>query len=290
MGRATEPAAYYPQKPGYRVGEDAGFAFDDAMLHAAILSHTSPDRRRRPRRRSPAPAANARLAGAARLLALPAAVALAVAACSSDGGGRDPTDEEARATTTTVPAGEVLDDASLELPLRVVIVDEAAGPRSSARTVAEVEWIIDRAEDIWAPAGIGLDLLGVERLAVDAEALDALARADLVGFARGLPEETLRTMQRSLVGFYASDIGGSNGVTPVGSTAFFVVDEPTVHDERVSAHEIGHILGLQHVPPIDRLMAAGVNGMELTDDEISTARATAARVIDTFDEANAASS
>jgi hypothetical protein len=172
-----------------------------------------------------------------------------------------------------------LEDTALELPLRVFIIDDADGARSSSRT--EIERIFDRVREIWAPAGIGFDLIAVERLEVESAALDALARGDLGGFAASVPE-AVEASTTSLVGFYASDIGVPNGVTPTGTTAFFVTDDPSVHDERVSSHEIGHILGLQHVAPLDRLMASGVNGMQLVDDEIATARSTAETILDFF--------
>ncbi len=73
--------------------------------------------------------------------------------------------------------------------------------------------------------------------------------------------------------FYAQGIGGFNGVAPFGTRLFFVTDEPTVHDERVTSHEIGHILGLHHtLQDADRLMFSGTNGMNLTEEEIIVAR------------------
>jgi hypothetical protein len=54
-----------------------------------------------------------------------------------------------------------------------------------------------------------------------------------------------------------------------------------VHDERVSSHEIGHILGLHHeTSDIDHLMYQGTNGVELADEEVVTARYVAQGITD----------
>ena len=48
-----------------------------------------------------------------------------------------------------------------------------------------------------------------------------------------------------------------------------VADYTTVYDFRVLAHEIGHLLGLSHVPvDRNRLMYQGANGSELSLEEI----------------------
>ena len=67
--------------------------------------------------------------------------------------------------------------------------------------------------------------------------------------------------------------GGTNGIAPFGARAFFVTDQPSVHSDRVSSHEIGHILGLYHtLADENRLMFPGTNGMLLTEEEIIVAR------------------
>jgi len=54
-----------------------------------------------------------------------------------------------------------------------------------------------------------------------------------------------------------------------------VADITTVFDYRATSHEIGHVLGLKHVVPINRLMARGVNGFDLTDEEIEISQGNA---------------
>ena len=74
-------------------------------------------------------------------------------------------------------------------------------------------------------------------------------------------------------GFYAREVGGANGINPFWSRTFFVIDQPSVHDRRVSSHEIGHIFGLPHVrTDSNRLLFSGTNGMTLTEDEATAAR------------------
>ena len=57
------------------------------------------------------------------------------------------------------------------------------------------------------------------------------------------------------------------------SRTFFVIDEPSVFDRRVSSHEVAHMLGLHHVlDDPGRLLYSGTNGMVLTGDEATVAR------------------
>jgi len=65
---------------------------------------------------------------------------------------------------------------------------------------------------------------------------------------------------------------GSNGIA-VGPKLAVIADITSVNDFRATAHEIGHLLGLKHTAEsVNRLMFQGVNGTDLTEDEIFSAR------------------
>ena len=166
---------------------------------------------------------------------------------------------------------------NVQLPVSLYVLtdaDDRASALSSRRSIDEVEAIAERVQAIWRPAGVALGPIHVETIAVPAEVLEAIARSrdpnpffDQVGRTFDVPDPG------AINGFYVASAAGVNGFTPGGSTVFFVVDEPSVHDERVSSHEIGHILGLRHaVDDSGRLMFSGTNGMTLTAQEIEVSR------------------
>jgi hypothetical protein len=161
------------------------------------------------------------------------------------------------------------------------VVAGDTGP-SSVRTPDEVAMIGARMTDIWNQAGIALDITVVGDIEVPSDVIAAVAardgRAFLVAANQGrfeIPDPG------ALIGFYVPDAGGANGFTPLALRTFFVSDVSSVHDERVSSHEIGHILGLRHtLDDQDRLMFPGTNGMTLTADEIIVARHIAQGLLD----------
>jgi len=187
------------------------------------------------------------------------------------------------ASAASAEPGEVPGLDPIRLPVSLyVVTSQSDGGVSSIRTVGEVVEIGDRMAEIWLQAGIVLEIDVVGEIIVPDDLIGAVeerdGRAFLLGADRGLFEVP---DPGALVGFYVASAGGVNGFTPLLSRAFFVTDRPTVHDERVSSHEIGHILGLHHaLGDAGRLMFSGTNGMTLTADEIVVARYTAEGLLD----------
>lgn len=145
----------------------------------------------------------------------------------------------------------------------------------------EIAAIYERANGIWAPAGIQFDVQTIQRIDVPTIYLEALAVGDYRPFFNAAGEEVSIPDPSLINGFYARSIGGPNGFTPFGSQVFFVMDEPSVHDERVTSHETGHILGLHHtIEDTDRLLYPGTNGETLTAEEITVARYVAQGLLD----------
>ena len=178
-------------------------------------------------------------------------------------------------------ATTVAPQETIQLPVSLYIVTAVTGP-SSARTVVEVGEIGSRVTEIWDQAGIALDITVVGEIDVPPDVVAAVAardgRAFLVAANQGrfeIPDPGV------LIGFYVPDAGGANGFAPLGRRTFFVSDVSTVHDERVSSHEIGHILGLRHaLDDPERLMFSGTNGMTLTETEATVARYIAQGMLD----------
>ncbi|MFQ5611533.1 MAG: matrixin family metalloprotease [Anaerolineae bacterium] len=161
----------------------------------------------------------------------------------------------------------------ISLPISIYILDDEAGTLSSARTAGQLDEVYTRVNAIWGQAGIVLEVRTISRVNVPHRHIQGVASGEFRPFL-GAAEVEIPIPDPSLLNaFYAQNIGGPNGINPFGLRVFFVTDQPSVHSERVSAHEIGHILGLHHtLDDPGRLMFPGTNGMTLTAEEIAVAR------------------
>jgi hypothetical protein len=197
---------------------------------------------------------------------------LVLTSCSASGGAIDGRDSS--------PAREVI-----RIPLTLyIVVEEGARTSgiSSRRTGDGVETVADDISPIWAQADVVFDPLRILTVEMPSEVVQEIVDSGGVDQFFSQAGRTFEVPDIGVLnGFYVREAFEYNGFTPNGSLVFFVADEPSVHDERVSSHEIGHIMGLTHVlDDPSRLMFSGTNGMILTEDEQLRARAAALEILD----------
>ena len=195
------------------------------------------------------------------------------------------------ASCSASAAGSAEDGASesvretIRIPLTLYVVTEKdvfESALDSRRTVDDLATIADDIAPIWAQADVVFEPLLVREIQMPGDVVQEL----VVGgeFARFFQQAgaTFEVPDPGVInGFYLRRAFEYNGFTPNGSLVFFVADEPTVFDVRVSSHEIGHILGLSHaLGDSRRLMFSGTNGIILTEAEQRQARMTALEILD----------
>ncbi|MGB1253642.1 MAG: hypothetical protein ACPG8W_23730, partial [Candidatus Promineifilaceae bacterium] len=159
-----------------------------------------------------------------------------------------PLPEPSPTVIPTPTAESTAQPPTISLPMSIYILDDESGTLSSQRTIEEVEAIYERVNGIWSQATITLDVQTIERVTISNALLQAIIQGDFFAFFNAVNRGEIELPNLSLItGFYVQRLGGPNGINPLGSDIFFVMDTPSVHDERVTSHEIGHILGLHHV-------------------------------------------
>lgn len=163
------------------------------------------------------------------------------------------------------------------------LIAKGDGQHSSRRTVEEVLRIFQEVNEIWQQAGVAFRPRVLE-WAFDQAALDEIVRAAserrgdvdaLIGLTGDRPRE--------ITALYVRSIGGSSGKVFRPKKTILVVDDTKVSDSRTTAHELGHLFGLEHwvdrPPPEEpdrppsHLMARTQPGVSLTPRDIQQVQA-----------------
>jgi len=215
------------------------------------------------------------------LLALLAAIALITGCTSANGpsteqsqaSDQSPTSVEPTATTGSQAASE---RDTIVVPLSLHVMVEQGNPTSdlsSRRTPEGLATIASAMGEIWDQADVVFDPITTQVVEVPATVLESILLGNTDAFFDQVNVTFAVENSQAINGFYVRGAFGVNGFTPQGSNLFFVVDKPSVHDERVSSHEVGHIFGLRHdLEAPTQLMFSGTNGTVLSELEQTVAR------------------
>ena len=176
------------------------------------------------------------------------------------------------------------DDEVYVVPLHVHVMKSDELPEANCTlTDEDVRRIVGKVNGVWGQAGIRFELVKIDRV----------APANVQAFREEREKEGARELRpyRWLLGepteegvhvYYVHDLP-VNGVY-LGRNRAIVketaklreveggIDEPL---PRVTAHEIGHALGLLHRQARTNLMASGTTGTSLSETEIARARGNA---------------
>jgi hypothetical protein len=177
-------------------------------------------------------------------------------------------------------------ESFLVIPLRVHVLSSKDLPEvDCALTDADIQRVLKKMNGIWHHAGIHWlidDLVREPAARQDEfkrrrEDLGPEAARSMALFRTLVPAESKAKEGMNVYYIHKFSVNGvylGNGVAFVQDTAKLQpveggIDEPV---PRVTAHELGHSLGLPHRQDITNLLASGKNGTSLNAAEIESAR------------------
>jgi len=168
------------------------------------------------------------------------------------------------------PIATRVDAEQLTVPLTIFII-LAEAPYGSVRSKENAMNLVENASRIWDQAGIVLDIKNIYEIERTEEEM-RIFYSTPHAFFHNVNKFDPSTINSFLVG----NLNGINGLAFGGVRSIAVADYTTVYDFRAFAHEIGHILGLNHVSGSrGQLMYRGANGFNLSLGEIERARLSA---------------
>ena len=161
----------------------------------------------------------------------------------------------------------------LSIPVDVYIIKYDDESFSSVRDEENINEVFRKVNDLWSQANIHIDVRKIDIVIAN----DILYYFDLDSLLSYMVESG-NYDPNTINAYFDKNLNGPNGIAFPGNR-IMVADKTSVYDYRATSHEIGHVLGLQHVGPVSRLMAMGVNGFDLSEEEINIARGNAFRLI-----------
>lgn len=172
----------------------------------------------------------------------------------------------------------------IRLRVRVHLMQSITNPRlQTTFKENEVRAIFDEVNDIWAKAGIRFELEAIDNLQANDLAPKRWYIKDRDWVKKAIPTDQFSPN--------AIDVCF---VRDMGPNGFFygepvvVCENPEFHKvsggadnpvARVTAHELGHVLFLQHRQERTNLMASGKTGISLNPQEIKDARKRALEIV-----------
>jgi len=159
------------------------------------------------------------------------------------------------------------------IPVRVHIIADDSEVYTSSRNEENIVSLLEKSNRIWNQANIYFQLEEIVITNVDFRTISNVINGN------GFEISTNKNFADDKINlFLAQNLNNINGLALGNINSVFVSDYTTVNDFRTTAHELGHILGLNHVIPQNRLLARGKNGEILVSEEIFIARKNAANL------------
>ena len=156
--------------------------------------------------------------------------------------------------------------SSIDLRVPVILHPvRNSGAVSTERTDENIRSLFAKTQSVWDQANI-VFAVELQEIRLDAANSDEIKKGNYRELYSIIPTGNAFHV------FFVRSLNGNNG-TAVGPSIALVADVTTVNDFRATAHELGHLMGLQHtLANPNRLMYQGVNGTTLLKEETTKSR------------------